>query len=76
MASPLLETLGEVYKDDSQAREAKLSPAERLLFHQEHRKPVMDQLHGWLEAQFARKLVEPSLGLGKPSTIYCATGKA
>ena len=61
----MLETLGEVYKYDAQAREAKLSPVERLLFHQEHSKPVMDQLHGWLEAQFAQKLVEPNSGLGK-----------
>ena len=61
----VLETLGEVYKHDAKAREAKLSPVERLLFHQEHSKPVMDQLHGWLETQFAQKLVEPNSGLGK-----------
>ena len=59
----VLETLDEVYKYDAQAREAKLSPAARLLFNQQHSKPVMDQLYGWLEGQFAQKLVGAQLGV-------------
>jgi transposase len=38
----VLETLGDVYKQD--AREHHLS-AQRLLFHQQHSGPVMEQLH-------------------------------
>jgi transposase len=60
----VLETLGEVYKYDAQAREGKLSPAERLAFHQQHSDPLMKQLHQWLETQFALKQVEPNSGLG------------
>src|SRR5208282_3743831 len=56
----VLETLGGVYKYDAQARQAKLSPAERLAFHQQHSAPLMEQLHHWLEAQFALKQVEPN----------------
>ena len=56
----VLETLGDVYKYDAQARAGKLSPAERLRFHQQHSGPVMQQLHHWLEAQFALKQVEPN----------------
>ncbi len=61
----VLETLGDVYRYDAEARAGKLSPAERLRFHQQHSGPVMHQLHQWLEAQFALKQVEPNSGLGK-----------
>jgi transposase len=64
----VLETLGKVYKYDAEARERLLSPTQRLQFHQQHSGPVMEQLHQWLEAQFARKQVEPNSGLGKAIT--------
>jgi len=64
----VLETLGEVYKYDAEAREHHLSAAQRLQFHQQHSGPVMEQLHQWLEAQFALKQVEPNSGLGKAIT--------
>jgi transposase len=64
----VLETLGDVYKYDAQARERHLSAAERLAFHQQHGGPVMEHLHQWLEAQFALKQVEPNSGLGKAIT--------
>jgi transposase len=64
----VLETLGAVYKYDAEARVGKLSPAERLEFHQRHSGPVMKRLHQWLEAQFALKQVEPNSGLGKAIT--------
>ena len=60
----VLETLGEVYKYDAQARAGKLSPAERLALHQQRSAPLIEQLHQWLEAQFALKQVEPNSGLG------------
>jgi hypothetical protein len=61
----VLETLGEVYHYDEQAQAQGLSAEERLLFHQEHSGPVMEKLHGWLDAQFQEKKVEPNSGLGK-----------
>jgi hypothetical protein len=61
----VLETLGEVYGYDAQARERDLTPEERLRFHQEHSQPLMDTLHAWLEAQFAQRKTEPNSGLGK-----------
>ncbi len=61
----VLETLGEVYGYDAEAREQGLSPEERLRFHQEHSGPVMEKLHAWLEAQFAERKVEPNSGLGQ-----------
>jgi transposase len=64
----VLETLGNVYRYDAEARERHLSAVERLQFHQQLSGPVMEQLHQWLEAQFALKQVEPNSGLGKAIT--------
>jgi len=64
----VLEMLGQVYGHDAEARERSLTPAERLQFHQEHSSPVMEQLHHWLEAQFAERKTEPNSGLGKAIT--------
>ena len=66
----VLETLGSVYKYDAEARAAKLSPQERLLFHQQHSQPVMEKLQQWMETQFAQHLVEPNSGLGKAITYF------
>ena len=63
-----LETLGEVYGYDAQAREEGMSAEARLRFHQEHSGPVMVDLQAWLRAQFAEKKVEPNSGLGEAIT--------
>jgi transposase len=61
----VLETLGKVYKTDAQARERQLSPESRTLLHQEHSGPLLDELHEWMDAQFAEHRTEPNSGLGK-----------
>lgn len=61
----VLETFAEVYGYDAAAREKGMSAEERLAFHQEHSKPVMEKLHMWLQAQFEERLVEPNSGLGQ-----------
>lgn len=61
----VLEALGEVYYQDRLARERGLSRVERLHFHQQHSKPVMEDLHQWFEAQLKETQVEPNSGLGK-----------
>ena len=60
----VLETLGEVYHQDRVARERGLSRVARLHHHQQHSKPVMDDLHLWFEAQLNEHKVEPNSGLG------------
>ncbi len=64
----VLEMLGQVYGHDADTRERGLTPDERLRLHQERSGPVMDQLHRWLEAQFAERKTEPNSGLGKAIT--------
>ncbi|HEX6770939.1 MAG TPA: IS66 family transposase [Acidobacteriaceae bacterium] len=61
----VLESLGAVYRNDAMAREQKMSPEERLRFHQQHSRPVMDKLHGWMQAQLDSRRTEPNSGLGK-----------
>ena len=66
----VLETLGKVYGNDATAREHGLSKAERLAFHQEHSKPLMEQLRKWGQEQLARHKTEPNSGLGKAITYF------
>jgi transposase len=64
----VLEMLGRVYGHNAEAREQALTPEQRLRFHQDQSGPVMEKLHGWLEAQFAERKTEPNSGLGKAIT--------
>jgi transposase len=64
----VLEMLGRVYGFEAETVERCLTPAERLSFHQQHSRPVMESVHIWLEAQLAEKKTEPNSGLGKAIT--------
>jgi transposase len=61
----VLETLGEVYKNDEAARQRNLSPQERLAFHRTYSGKRMGLFKGWLYRQLDQRLVEPNSGLGK-----------
>ena len=61
----VLETLGGVYHHDALPRERKLSPEDRLHFHQEHSGPLMRGLHAWMGPQMGGHQTEPNSGLGK-----------
>jgi len=61
----VLETLGQVYAFDDQARQQGLSPKDRLKFHQQNSGPVMKALRQWLDEQLKEKRTEPNSGLGK-----------
>ena len=66
----VLEKLGEVYNNDAVTREQRMSPDERLRFHQVHSRPVMEELQKWLTKQLVDKLVEPNSGLGRAITYF------
>jgi transposase len=61
----VLETLREVFHFDALARDRGLAPEQRLSFHQEHSRPLMDRLLEWCHSQFDERRVEPNSGLGK-----------
>ena len=60
----VLETLGGVYANDAVTKARKMTPAERLEFHQQHSQPLMEGLKAWMEEQFRERKVEPNSGLG------------
>lgn len=60
----VIDTLAEVYRIDGRARKEKLCNAQRLALHQEHSRPLMDNLHAWMKEQFDRRKVEPNSSLG------------
>lgn len=60
----VLDSLGKVYHVDAQAKDLKLTPAERLLSHQTHSLPVLNELKAWMQDQLDGRKVEPNSGLG------------
>lgn len=60
----VLEQIALVYKHDAECRKAGLSAEERLIYHVEHSKPVLDELEAWFERQLEERLVEPNSSLG------------
>jgi transposase len=60
----VLESLAVIYKNDALAKQRKLSPEERLLFHQAESGPVMEELRVWMARQFEEHRVEPNSVLG------------
>ena len=64
----ILKAFADIYKNEKEIKEAKLSDQARLRYHQEHSKKILDDLKLWMTAQFEDKLVEPNSALGKSLT--------
>ena len=60
----VLGALAKVYAADAQAKEARLTPEQRLRHHQESSGPVMTVLREWLEQQVEERRTEPNSALG------------
>jgi hypothetical protein len=64
---------GEVYKgvfdNDDEAKARRLSADERMRFHRERSKPLMEKLKAMCEEKLKTKLVEPSSALWEPLTF-------
>ena len=61
----VLDTLGEIYRFDAQAKELGFNPEQRLVHHQTHSRPVMERLEAWMRDRIDSKQVEPNSGLGQ-----------
>src|SRR5437867_4860538 len=59
----VLDDIASIYRHDDQTRA--MDPSARLLYHQEHSRPVMTALLTWIEQQVGERLVEPNSRLGK-----------
>jgi hypothetical protein len=60
----VLETIAQVYRIDADTKEQRLSADERLLYHQERSKPLLDGLAQWFNEQLEQRKVEPNSSLG------------
>jgi len=64
----VLKTFKDVYRLDDQAKTLKLNAEQRLAYHIQHSKPLMDRFHKWMTEQFEHKTVEPNSSLGDAIT--------
>lgn len=66
-------TAAEVYKqvfdNDDEAKALGLTPVERMLFHREHSKPLMEKLKAMCNKNIKSRLVEPNSLLWEPLTF-------
>lgn len=61
----VLEELGTVYLHDKQAKDLKLDPEARLVYHQIHSQPIMDSLKQWMEQLLTENRIEENSRLGQ-----------
>lgn len=61
----VLHIIGQVFAHDEHCKKHKLSPQERLAFHQKHSEPLMQTLYIWLNNQLLYEQIESNGGLGK-----------
>lgn len=61
----VIEVFAEVYKHDAHCRDQKISPEQRLVYHQENSGPLMRALETWMKDQLEQRQVEPNSGLGQ-----------
>lgn len=60
----VIDKLAAVYRYDTEAKELKLSPDQRLEHHKKFSAPVMSELKQWMQEQFDLRTVEPNSALG------------
>jgi hypothetical protein len=61
----VLHRLKQVYRTDAAAKRFQLSAEQRLQLHQRRSRPVMEELHQWLNEQVDQRKVEPNSSLGE-----------
>jgi hypothetical protein len=59
----------QVFDHDDEAKALGLSPVDRMLYHREHSKPLLEQLKKMCEEKITSKRVEPSSRLWEPVTF-------
>ena len=60
----VLELISKIYKNEKYCKDNKLNLLKRLIYHQEHSIPILEEWHAWLKKQFDEKLIEPNSSLG------------
>lgn len=60
----VIDAIAEIYQHEAHCQTQRLTPTQRLAYHQEHSGPVMEALKEWMEQQIAERRVEPNSRLG------------
>jgi hypothetical protein len=60
----VIEAIAAVYKHEAECKKQHFTPAQRLAYHQQHSRAVMDDLKAWMEQQLEDRCVEPNSSLG------------
>jgi len=60
----VIDAIAELYKHEAHCKAQQLTPQQRLAYHQQHSREVMDALKAWMQQQFAERCVEPNSRLG------------
>jgi len=60
----VIETIAAIYQHEAHCKAYRLTPEQRLAYHQANSAPVMKDLKAWIEKQFEDRLVEPNSRLG------------
>ena len=63
-SAQVIEAITKVYKHETECKKQRLTPDQRLAYHQQHSRRVMDDLKAWMEQQIADRCVEPNSRLG------------
>ena len=64
----VLRQIGKVYRNEG-ATEG-LSDEQRMVYHQQHSGPVMEELKRWMDEQIGERQVEPNARLGKAMAYF------
>jgi hypothetical protein len=59
----------QVFDNDDKAKALELGPVDRMLYHRQHSKPLMQQLKAMCQDKLKSKLVEPNSPLWEPLTF-------
>ncbi len=60
----VINAIAEIYEHEAHCKQHGLSPQQRLAYHQQHSRGVMDELKTWMQKQFDERCVEPNSRLG------------
>ncbi len=60
----VIDAIANIYKHEAHCKKHKLTPQQRLAYHQKHSRAVMDGLKAWMEKQLEDHCVEPNSRLG------------
>ena len=61
----ILDQLGIVYANDDHTKTERMTPEQRLQYHQTHSAPAMQALKSWLDKQASERTIEPNSALGR-----------